>query len=268
MRGRILVIGKGLLGKAVARHPQAADIEFLSHGAATDAGIFDGVDCVVNLGINPAYRSDPYRAEIDFDLHLASLLGDRPLHYVMVSSRKVYGMGGGMAFAEDAPLRPIDDYGRNKVRSEALLSNMLGDRLTVMRISNIVGFDWEWNRAIFFGLMLDSLRREDRIVFDVDPKVQRDFITDDAVAGALLWAAREAPPGVFNLGSGIPLEIGNIARWTLEAHGSGELVVTSTRKYDEFVLDVAKLSRCIGPPCTIELIRRKCFELGRHIAHA
>jgi UDP-glucose 4-epimerase len=268
MSRRLLVIGRGLLGKAVARRVEAGNIKFLSHGDVNKPDAFDGIDCVINLANHPAYQTESYRPDIDFDAYVASLLRNSRTHYVMVSSRKVYGPGTANPFAEDAQLKPTDNYGQNKVRSEALLSDMLGDRLTIMRLSNVVGIDWEGERAIFFRIMLESLRRSGQVVLDIDPKTRRDFITDDSAAAALVWAGREGPPGIFNLGSGIPLEVGQIVRWTLEAFGSGELVVTSQRLYDEFTLDITKLSRRIGPLCSLEMLRERCFELGRRSAYA
>jgi len=268
MRGRVLVIGRGLLGQAVARNPGAKDFKFVPHDAVTTSAALDGFDCVINLALDPGYRDQPYRPEMDVDRRLASLIGDRRLHYIMASTRKVYGHGGDFPFKEESPLKPVDNYGRNKAQTEALLSEMLGDRLTVMRISNVVGFDWQWDRAIFIGILLDSLRRNKRIVFDVSPFARRDFITDDAVAAALIWAAGQRLSGTFNLGSGIALPIGHLALWILEAYGSGDLLITSPYIRDEFLLDVEKLSRDIGPPCTIEMIKDKCTELGRQIAHA
>ena len=268
MSGQVLVVGQGLLGKALARQPTAKEFRFVSHREVSNPAILDGVDCVVNLALDPAYWDEPYRSDIDFDLRLASLIGNRPIHYVMASSRKVYGEGSAKPFTEDMFLCPVDTYGRNKAQTECALLAAFDGRLTILRISNVIGFDWQWDRRIFMGILLDSLRRQNRIVFDVSPFARRDFITDDAVGAVLAWAATARPIGMFNVGTGAALEIGKIALWVLAAYGKGDLVVTSPCIRDEFSIDISKLTKLFGPTCSIDALKAKCTDFGRHIAHA
>jgi dTDP-4-dehydrorhamnose reductase/UDP-glucose 4-epimerase len=267
MTGRVLVVGRGMLGKALARNPGADGFRFASHEEALRADALEGVDCVVNLAVAPTYWTEEYRPEIDFDRRLAAALRGRPIHYVMASSRKVYSGGIG-PFAESAPLRSTDAYGRNKAKTEAVLSEMLGERLTILRIGNVIGFDGDWKRKLFANIMLDTLRRDGRVILDVSPFTRRDFVTEEAAAGAIARIARERPPGVFNLGLGAGVEVGRIALWTIAGYGKGELVVTRPEIRDEFILDVSKITARIGPVCTTTMIEAKCTELGKALAHA
>jgi nucleoside-diphosphate-sugar epimerase len=263
-----LVIGHGLLGCALARHPSAAAYRIVSHDQALDPAIFNGVNCVINLAVNPAYMSEPYRPEIDFDLRLAELIGGRGIHYVMISSRKVYGRDGALDIVETAPVQPYDNYGHNKVRTENVLVDRLGGDLTILRLSNVVGFDQNWLRPIFMTRLLSTLKDEERITLDISPSTRRDFISDDAIADVLVRIASCRTTGLFNLGSGIALPLSKIVDWMIEAYGAGEVVVTSSDVFDEFSLNTDKLSSRIGLLCSIEMLETKCLELGRNLRNA
>ena len=88
-----------------------------------------------------------------------------------------------------------------------------------------------------------------------------------AAAARLLTRIAAAPPGgILNVGSGIALPTGRLALWLLEGYGRGELVIASPRERDAFVLDVGRLTRRYGSPCTYDELRDACLELGRRLA--
>ena len=138
-----------------------------------------------------------------------------------------------------SPLGPVDAYGRNKLTIERLLSNLRrqahgpADR-------NVVGYDRHSARPSFMSMMLGRLAEEGRVVLDVSPFVQRDFLPIEQVAAAIRMALNHDLTGVFNIGSGASVESG-VALWVIERFGRGELVISSPRVHDEFVLDVRRL---------------------------
>jgi dTDP-4-dehydrorhamnose reductase/UDP-glucose 4-epimerase len=76
-----------------------------------------------------------------------------------------------------------------------------------------------------------------------------------------------APPGgILNVGSGIALPTGRLALWVLEGFGRGELVIESTVEKDPFVLDVSRLTRLCGRPCSFDDLRHACVGIGRRLA--
>jgi len=260
----ILIVGSsGFLAKALARRPDADKFRFISHEETEDVSVYDGVSCLVNVAVDPRYMTDPYDESFDFELRLGKRIATSNIHYVMLSSRKVYSSDVLMPAAEDDSTSGVDDYGRSKRTTEKALEEILGCRLTVFRLANVAGFDDQWNRPTFMPRMLSGLRSEGRISLDLSPFARRDFITDDAVAEALIQAAKIQPGGCFNLGSGIALGIGQLAIWIIDGFGSGELLSTGPEIRDEFCLNVAKLESQFGKLCTVDDIRNKCFDAGR-----
>jgi UDP-glucose 4-epimerase len=264
---RLLVVGRGsFLARHFLERMPSDDVTAVGHEAIGKPDLLDGVRCVVNFARHPAITQDDYNlSTMDTDVRLAERIGGRDIAYVMLSSRKVYAWSSG-ALAEDAPIGPHDAYGRNKRAAEEALRNRLGERLTVLRLANIFGYERGPGRRTFLSILLDRLAREARIRFDMSPFVERDFLPVERLAD-LLVRIGERPPGVVvNVGSGIGLPTGRVALWILEGFGHGELVIRSSSEYDPFVLDVGRLRSLYGEPCTFDQLRERCLALGRQLA--
>lgn len=270
MSRNVVVIGRGMFGRALAAEPAAAGYRFLSHVEAMERDALAGADCIVNLAVHPDYWSQPYREEVgfDFDLTIASRIAGRGIHYIAASSRKVYDPKVAFGAREDSELGPTENYGKNKVITEKKLQSMLGQDLTILRFPNVIGFDENWVRPIFFTHLLKTLKEQSRIIFDVSPFTRRDFIPDESIAQCLIRIVDQRVTGLFNLGSGHATPVGHLALWTIKGYGQGDLLVTSPDVRDEFLMDVGKLSALIGPTCTVDDIERKCWEMGKRLRHA
>ena len=262
----ILVIGKNsFLGRALLRCPEAGDIRFIGHEDIDRPGVFDGIDCVINVAIDPRYKAEPYDAEFDFDLRVARMVAGKKIRYIMPSSRKVYSPEIEGPIQEDSPTAGIGEYGKNKLRTERELESCFGDRLTRLRISNVIGFDPQWGRKTFMAAMMSTLKKDNRITLDISPQVRRDFITDDATAQAMIRVAELGLTGVYNLGSGIGLPVDQPGKWLIEGYGQGRIEVIDHTHRDEFVLNVNKLSEHLGTLCSRDSIRETCLEAGRKL---
>ena len=264
---RTLLVGRSsLLASWFVEHAGDVDLRRVSHDESDWPSLFDGVGCVVNFAYHPKYPTSPYAPEIDFDRRLADAIGSRGVHYVMLSSRKVYGDAVKFGASETDAAEGCDQYSRNKAATEAYLRETLGERLTVLRIANVIGYERVPGRKRFMALVLHRLKTEGRIVYDMNPFVRRDFVTDRFFADILRKVIELRPSGIFNLGSGIPLETGWIAMWVLEGYGKGELVVESPRVVDEYVPNVRKQTDTFGLSLSVEDIRNHCVNIGRRLA--
>jgi dTDP-4-dehydrorhamnose reductase/UDP-glucose 4-epimerase len=264
--GRLLVVGRNSF---IARHflatcPEPASA--VDHDAIDRPDLLDGIDRIVSFARHPLLGSEDYRPEtMDPDLRLARRIAGREIDYVMLSSRKVYAPSP-RPLAESAPIAPHDRYGRHKLATEQALGERLGTRLTILRLANVFGDERQAGRRTFLALSLDQLAREGRIRFEMSPFVARDFLPVQTCARLLAQIAVAPPGGILNVGSGIALPTGRLALWVLEGFGRGELVIESPEERDAFVLDVGRLTRSYGPPCTYEELRGSCLELGRRLA--
>ena len=266
---RVLLVGRnGFIARAILAAAGEKQVCAVSHGELERPDLLDQVDCVIGCARHPAVHGPDYDPERhDPDVRLARRIGDRPLRYLMLGSRKVYTPGS-RPLDEAAPLGPVDAYGRNKLAAERRLRDLLGERLVVLRLANVFGFELEPDRRTFLAMLLRSLAAEGQIRFDMSPFVERDFLPAERAGEMVLRLTDPAiePPPVLNVGSGIGLPCGRLALWILEGYGRGELVITRPDETDAFVLDVARLSNLYGQPCSYPDLRDACLAIGRRLA--
>ena len=261
--GKVVVVGKNsFLARRLLALGTKHEYVAVSHGDAGKSGLFDDASCVVNFAYDARLRSEPYASNCDFDVILAERVPSTA-RFVMISSRMVYDASVARPCSENSVVRGLNQYGRNKVETEQRLHDLLGDRLTVLRVANVLGRGSTTGRPSFVHESLARLKRDGRIVYNLSPFVKKDFVTDRYLVSTIEAAC--AASGVFNVGSGIGLEIGRIALWMIEGHGRGELVITSVLEEDSFWLDVSKATRTFGPPPTREDLHQACLELGRSL---
>ena len=265
--GRILVVGQhSFLAQHALEALDPAKVKAVGHEAIDRPDLLDGIGGIVNFARHPLAASADYRLEqMDPDLRLARRIACRDIAYVMLSSRKVYAPAE-TPLSETSPTGPIDLYGRHKLAVDDALRARLGERLTVLRLANVFGYEHIPGRRTFVAISLDRLAREGRIHFGMSPFVARDFLPASAFARLLARIVAAPPGGVLNVGSGIGLATGRLALWILEGFGRGELVIESTEENDPFVLDVARLRDLYGQPCSYADLRDACLAIGRRLA--
>ncbi len=267
MPGRILVVGRySFLAQHALAALDPAEVVAVGHQETLQPDLLDGIGCIVSFCRDPiAERNEERLDRTSTDLRLARRIADRDIAYVMLSSRKVYAPGEA-PLSETSPTGPSDAYGRHKLAIEGALRDLLGERLTVLRLANIFGYERALGRRTFVALSLERLAREGRIRYAMSPFVERDFLQATAFAHVLARVVRAPPGGVLNVGSGIGLPAGRLALWLLEGFGGGELVIESTDEPDAFVLDIARLQSLCGRPCTLADLREACLAIGRRLA--
>ncbi|MEZ5824741.1 MAG: sugar nucleotide-binding protein [Geminicoccaceae bacterium] len=252
----ILVIGAGgLIGQALV----SCGLRGSPHDILRGDGVPDDVRTIIHAGRDPRLGREDYEIDEDIENIAAGIAAERGLDYLMLSSRKVYGEAPS-PIAEEAPPRPNDAYGRQKRAMEMRLLEKLGSRLTILRIANV--FSFEPGRRSFFGIMLDRLRERDEILFDMSPETARDFIPLHTAAGIIASLALSPPGGIVNIGSGIPLPTGDLARALIAGHGSGRLACSDYTIRDAFVLDVARMYALTGIRLTREQLLASARDIG------
>jgi UDP-glucose 4-epimerase len=263
----ILLVGAtSMLGKAVLDEPPGGfALTAISHHQLLEAD-FSAYDAVINMAYDPRYMRTVYDSAIDFDRRVAERAARSGVHFVMMSTRRVYGPASGVPIRENDLTRPIDNYGANKLRTEEEVRRLLGDRCTILRVANVFGY--EPGRHTFFGIALETLRRQRRIVLDSNPFVEKDFLPLSECAASIASVLRKRPSGIFNLGYGTATPLGRIAMWLIEGYSEGELLVTSIEERDAFLLDSSKLHAAVGLPSRSRTIRDHCVEIGKQLRNA
>ena len=243
---RTLIVGKNsFIGRSFFHSTKNVDIVSYSD---LDNVNFSKYTSVLNCAIKPEYKLESYKRSNDLDYQVASLAQKHNCHYIMMSTRKVYGTSDDLQILiEDSSISPTDRYGENKARTEDLIMHMGLENVTILRASNIYGF--EYGRNSFMGFCMNQLKDTDKIVYSISPETKRDFISIKSVCKVLNRVVQQKPHGIYNLSSGYGVPIGDVARSLIEGYESGEFSSSGPIK-DQFILDNKKLLNklCIELP--------------------
>ena len=250
MAPRLLILGRGFIAQHVAAPPAPA--LFLPHEAVHDGSLPPDIEAVLWGGRHPALGTAEWRLEEELELKAARLAAARGLPFLSLGTRKVYAPSP-EPLHDESPLGPTDRYGEQKLLIEEALLDILGERLTRLRLANLFGH--EPGRTTFMGRMLTTLVEEGEIRFDMSPFTRRDFMPVEAAGRAIAALLADPPGGVVNVGSGTALECGRLALWLLEGFGRGRLTCESWQERDAFVLAVDRLRRLTGFTCAESELR-------------
>lgn len=244
MNHNVTLIGKNsfLAQQIIANVPEVTkNWTLLTHKEALgDKNWSKEADVVLNCAFHPDLKREAYSPIKDADFLLSSYIRERHAHYIMLSTRMVYGEPPEYLFLREAFLpNPVNPYGCNKWETEqAVISLLPPQRLTILRLGNIFGF--EPDRPTFFGAMLTNLKNKGEISFDIAQDSQRDFLPCDRFAGIMHRIINNPKGGLYNIGSGFGTSPQELAEWLIEGYGSGEIRYTAQKTQGQFILDIQR----------------------------
>jgi len=202
---KVLLIGHGYLGKAIAHHFAAADWEVLpvslsgGDGAiACDVADFSQVislphaDFIIHCAASGRGGAESYqRVYVDGCKNLAGAFPGIPL--LFTSSTSVYAQTDGSVVTEESPAVPDRDTGRLLLAAEREVLDANG---VVCRLSGIYGP----GRSVILRKFLSG-----EAVIEEDGRRFLNQIHRDDAARAILYLALIQATGVFNISDSTPL---------------------------------------------------------------
>jgi nucleoside-diphosphate-sugar epimerase len=246
---RLLVTGSaGLVGRALGRALRAAGHQVVEFDLVDGADVRDaaavaaacaGCDGVVHLAAVSRVvwaQQDPEGCVETNVGGTRNVLAARPPVVLFASSREVYGECGPAPVDEDAPLTPLNVYGRAKVTGEALVLGARAEGATtgVVRLSNVYGCPEDHADRVVPAFLHAALRGGRLRVEGADRFFDFTWL-DDVVAGLVALVHRlldgEQPP-VLHLVSGRSTTLGALADLAIATAGAGRVVAGEERDYD------------------------------------
>jgi UDP-glucose 4-epimerase len=173
---------------------------------------------------------------------------------VFASTCAVYGEPVKLPVAEDCTIAPKSPYAAAKVAGEAFIqaySNLYGYRYAILRLFNVYG---PKQSKAYAGVIIEFIKRVSRgeppIIFG-DGEQTRDFIhVSDVVEAIIMAITNEKARDVFNIGSGKPVTINQLAKLILKLMGREDLkpIHTTPRPGDirHSVADITKAREALG----------------------
>lgn len=156
---------------------------------------------------------------------------------VFASSREVYGAQLQLPASEDAPLVPVNVYGRSKVAGEQLVvgARAAGLQTAVVRLSNVYGSSHDHADRVVPAFVRAAVEGSPLRVDDAANTF--DFTHVDDVAGGLIAIMRALERGEslppLHLVTGQPTSLGGLAALVLELTGSRSAITEApSRTFD------------------------------------
>ena len=212
-------------------------------------------DCVVNFSIAPEFSKQDVMPDEVIDTQIAKTIRNTDTRFIFISSRKVYGSSNEcVMYTEDDALNGVDFYAKNKIITEHKLNNILGDKLTVLRLSNIVGEPV--NRTgykTFIGWICENYINQGHLVVSQNSRTVKDFVTKRFIHECLAEFIKKDTSGTYNLSAGFGMTIGDILNGYL-GKSNVKYIGEDEPLFDQFVLDNSKLTATINKKITREEI--------------
>lgn len=172
---------------------------------------------------------DKYKElNLDVSKNLSNSALDRKIKFVYVSSNAVFG-GKLESYSDDSEPDPINDYGRLKVKTEAVIKNTDSDALIVRPIL-MYGWPNVGRRSNPVVTWIDKLRKNQEIVVVNDIWTQPLAAWDCARA---IWKGLELnAKGTVNISGGTTLTLFELAQMTTKVFGLDEKLLKSAKISD------------------------------------
>jgi len=212
---------------------------------------------VTSVPYSVKHPEETFEVNVDGTRNLleASLHGDVD-RFVYVSTCAVYGEPRYLPVDEKHPLRPISPYAESKLRAEEAcmeFQRAQGLKITVLRPFNVYGS--RQRRDQYGGVISQFIERirdgKPPVIFG-DGSQTRDFVyVSDVLKAFILAVESEVAVGrVFNVASGVPTSISDLARLVIDLCGVRDVepVHAGERQGDirNSYADINEARTCLG----------------------
>ena len=270
MKKKILVIGENsLLAKNFIK---IADAFFknsvISCSYKSIPKEFSAFDYVINFSFNPRLYKFKYEKKYDQDLKIAnSILKSKKTKLIIISSRQIYGIHEELNIFREKDLNlnnKISAYGLNKIQCENNVKRLLfeEDRLIISRSANIFGP--KVGGKNFTGIALKTLLNSNLIRLNSSKVVVKDFLPIENHSQILCSLIDNNVSGIFNVGSGVKMTLGELCNAFIEGYGSGSIVDEDIID-DQFMLDVSKIKKYICFKISKNSVLNYAYNIGNNL---
>jgi UDP-glucose 4-epimerase len=135
------------------------------------------------------------------------------IRVVYASSSSIYGNVKQIPIKENSKRQPINPYGETKLKDEILAEKFKDLSVIGLRYFNVYGIGQTGSYAGVITKFLQKIKNKKAIIINGDGNKNRDFIHVKDIAKANLMAMEsKIEKGFFNIGTGIPTTINNLAK--------------------------------------------------------
>jgi UDP-glucose 4-epimerase len=257
-------LSTGKLGN-IQKHLDSGKIEFVQgdlRDASTVTKSLDDINVVIHMAALVSVPLSLENPDLTYDINLLGTLNmlrssithhiDR---FVFISSCAVCGDPTALPVTENAPTNPISPYAESKLIGERYCLGFNEKHLlssVVLRFFNVYGPRQGMND--YSGVITRFIDRcEQKLPLTIygDGSQTRDFVNVKDVAGAVSAATRisKAEGEVFNIGSGTPISISELAKTVIELSGADLAISYEKPRFGDIkdsYADISKAKKLLG----------------------
>lgn len=258
---KVLIIGKkSFIGSHLYSYlKNFLDVKILSFKNIVFNDL-DYFDYIINCSIHPSYVKLKYNKKFDIDLKIVNKIKNYNSKYIFLNTRKIYKQK--FNIKENFYYNPIDNYSKNKLKTEKKIIKMIKSRLISLRISNILGRRKFLKNKRAHNLFLDNFikyRKEGKAIRFKD--CFKDFITVDYFNKVILKIIKKNITGIYNLSLGKKIYLSEIVKW-LDPHFSKKIQFNyKDRDKFSFTLNNNKLIKKIKIKISKSQVRNFCKKI-------
>jgi nucleoside-diphosphate-sugar epimerase len=221
---------------------------------------FNNFDYIINCSIHPNYSKLKYNKKFDIDLKIINKIKTYNSKYIFLNTRKIYKQK--FNIRENFYYDPIDNYSKNKLKTEKRLIKILKNRLISLRISNILG-----KRKFLKNNRAHNLFLDNYIKYRKNGKTMRfndcykDFITIDYFNKVILKIIQKKITGIYNLSLGEKIYLSEIVKWLDPEFGKNIQFNYKNRDKYSFTLNSKKLLKKTKIKISKSQVRSFCKKI-------
>lgn len=255
----VMVLGSaGLVGSAIAEHFESVGVSTVRHirpkakvkhgdvpvdltspnaaeeliAAARSSSVTAVVHCAAELPSSHSGGDAERVAEVNAKLDRAAvrLAAECGLRLVYISSVSVYGFGQHGLLDEESATNPAGPYARAKLRSERDIAKEVESH-AVLRIPSPYGPQQRSNSVL--KVFVTRAAEGGAVAYLGSGRREQDFIHVDDIARAVLVATiRASATGIFNIASGSPVTMADLAALVVRRVGNGASIAVAAHQSD------------------------------------
>lgn len=244
-KNKTLIVGENsFIGKHLV------NFDSISHEKIDQVDLYK-YNNVINCAIDPYYKTQSYKEKNDFDFYVGKKSVENNCHYIMLSTSKIYGNNKLLKiYSENSMTNPFDYYSENKLITENKLLSNFNEKITILRLSNIFGF--EINRTSFVGYIMSQMIKDNKIKLTIPENTKRDFLFVNDAIDIIEKVCYNQIEGIFNLSSNFGLQAIDIIDNLIIGYNKVVVIEKHEQVMDrQFIMDNSKLKNAlqidIGP---------------------
>jgi len=165
-------------------------------------------DIIINCSVSKSFFKKKYSKKNDRNLSIVRYLKRQNIRFLLLSSRMVYQPN--LKITEKSTIKPINIYARNCLFSEKNCKKILGKKLCIIRISNVIGYEVRKNRQSLMSMLIMGVKKK-KIILDENYKFTKDIIPINLLCEYIYRIIKIKNIEIINIGSGIGFNLLKIA---------------------------------------------------------